>query len=155
MSKKGRKLMCDLFGRIGDSLNDEEKKLVHDLLDEKVCDLKEELDRIEHQRNSNSTEALKGLIQDHEEQQLDVITSWREAEDAVTLAANLVVRAKATMDRQGWWFRFEEYRCDEDEQDNKLFQVRKGLTLAKKGIAAMVEALRAVEFPNTFADLEK
>ena len=153
MDKKGRRLLRDLLIRGGGSMNDEEKRLVYDLLDEKVCDLKEDLDWAEHRRDNHPAEELKRLVHEHEEQQLEVITSWRDAGDAVTLAANLVVKAQATMDRQGWWFRFEEHKCDEGE--NKVAQVKKGLNLAERGIDAMVEALRAVEFPDTFADVEK
>lgn len=153
MDKKGRRLLRDLLRRGGDSLNEEEKKLVYNLLDEKVCDLKEELDWAEHRRDNHPAEELKRLVHEHEEQRLDVIMAWREVGEAAALAANLVVRAQAAMDRQGWWFRFEEHKCDEGE--DKVAQVKKGLNLAERGIDAMVEGLKAVEFPDTFVDLDE
>lgn len=132
-------------------MDEDKKKLVDELLGDKEDNARGELEWVEWQRQkSTPAETLKWLAREHEEQKLDIITSWRDAGEAVALAFRLVNRAKATMDRQGWWFRFEEYR-----KDNKLFQVHKGLSLAKEGIVAMVEALRAVEFPDTFVDVEK
>ena len=57
-------------------------------------------------------------------------------------------RAKAAMDRQGWWFR--GYK-----DANEVVWTKKSLAAAKKWIGEMVKALRAVEFPDTFADVEK
>lgn len=132
---------------------EKEKLMVDALLGDKEDNVRGEMEWIEFQRKKNdSAETLKWLKLEHEEQLLDIITSWRAAGDAVTLAANLVVRAQAAMDRQGWWFRFEEHRCG--EREDKVAQVKKGLNLAERGIEAMVEALRAVEFPDTFADVE-
>lgn len=134
-------------------MDEDKKKLVDELLGDREDNARGELEWIEWQRQkSTPAKTLKWLKLEHEEQLLDVITSWRAAGDAVTLAANLVVRAQAAMDRQGWWFRFEEHRCG--EREDKVAQVKKGLNLAERGIEAMVEALRAVEFPDTFADVE-
>lgn len=135
-------------------MDEDKKKLVDELLGDREDNARGELEWVEWQRKkSTPAETLKWLAREHEEQKLDVIMSWREAGEAVALAARLVNRAQAAMDRQGWWFRFEEHRCG--EREDKVAQVKKGLNLAERGIEAMVEALRAVEFPDTFADVEK
>lgn len=129
-------------------MDEDKKKLVDELLYGKECDVRQELEWIQHQRGHCPDEALKWLAREHEEQRLDIITSWREAGEAVALAARLVNRAKQCMDRQGWWFR--EYK-----DASKVVWAKKSLAAAKKWIEEMVKALRAVEFPDTFADVEK
>lgn len=133
-------------------MDEDKKKLVDELLYDKECDVSQQLEWIKYQRAKQFADAFKQLVREHEEQKLEIITSWREAGEAVALAARLVNRAKATMDRQGWWFRFEEHKCDEGE--DKVAQVKKGLNLAERGIDAMVEGLKAVEFPDTFVEVE-
>ena len=124
-------------------MDEDKKKLVDELLYDKECDVRQQLEWIEHQRGHRPDEALKWLAREHEEQKLDIITSWRDAGEAVALAFRLVNRAKAAMDRQGW--RFRGYK-----DASKVVWTKKSLAAAKKGIEEMVKALRGVEFPDTF-----
>lgn len=126
----------------------DKKKLVDELLYDKECDVRQELEWIEHQRGHRPDEALKWLAREHEEQRREIVTTWNEAGEAVALAARLVIRAKAAMVGRGWWFR----GC---KDASRVVWAQKSLAASKKWIREMVDALRAVEFPDTFADVEK